>query len=79
MAPHNGQMTTATVREWYEEDGWGVLDSAETPGGCFAHFSNIEMDGFRSLQQGQTVWIDWEKPGFKQDGYDYRATIVRPA
>jgi CspA family cold shock protein len=40
---------TATVREWYDEEGWGVLDSPETPEGCWAHFSNIETDGFRSL------------------------------
>lgn len=26
---------TATVREWRDEEGWGVLDSPETPGGCF--------------------------------------------
>jgi CspA family cold shock protein len=54
-----------------------VLDSAETPGGCFAHFSDIDMDGYRTLEQGQTVWIEWEQPGFKQDGYDYRTTTVR--
>jgi cold shock protein len=70
-------MIKATVREWYEEEGWGVLDSAETPGGCFAHFSDIELDGYRTLENGQTVWIEWERPGFKQDGYDYRATTVR--
>jgi CspA family cold shock protein len=70
-------MIKATVREWYHEEGWGVLDSAETPGGCFAHFSQIEMDGYRSLENGQTVWIEWERPGFKQDGYDYRVTTVR--
>jgi cold shock protein len=70
-------MIKATVREWYEEEGWGVLDSAETPGGCFAHFSDIELDGYRTLENGQTVWIEFEQPGFKQDGYDYRATTVR--
>ncbi|MBH5147948.1 MULTISPECIES: hypothetical protein [Rhodococcus] len=25
--------TTATMREWHGELGWGVLDSPETPGG----------------------------------------------
>ena len=42
-------MTTATVRTWSDEEGWGVLDCAETPGGCFAHFSDVQMLGFRSL------------------------------
>jgi cold shock CspA family protein len=31
----------ATVREWRDEDGWGILD-AEV-GDVFVHFSNIEM------------------------------------
>jgi CspA family cold shock protein len=72
-------MTPATVREWYEAEGWGVLDSAETPGGCFAHYSNIAMSGYRTLRPGQSVQLAWEAPGFRQDGYDYRATEVVPA
>jgi CspA family cold shock protein len=71
-------MTSATVREWYEGERWGVLDSAETPGGCFAHYSALEMDGYRSLAPGQHVEMEWEAPGFKQDGYDFRAVRVRP-
>ncbi|MGC0423622.1 cold-shock protein [Embleya sp. AB8] len=71
-------MITATVREWYEEEGWGVLDSAETPGGCFAHFSDIEMAGFRTLDPGRQVRLEWEAPGFRQDGYDFRARRVVP-
>ena len=70
-------MITATVREWFAEDGWGVLDSAETPGGCFAHYSAIEMEGYRSLAPGQSVQLEWEAPGFLQDGYVYRAVRVR--
>ncbi|GAA5700568.1 hypothetical protein Save01_01368 [Streptomyces avermitilis] len=30
-------MVTATVREWPDEKGWGVLDSPKTPGGCIGH------------------------------------------
>jgi CspA family cold shock protein len=71
-------MTTATVREWYEEDGWGVVDSVETPGGCFVHFSDVETRGLRQLTPGQQVELDWEAPGFKQDGFDYRAVRVVP-
>lgn len=46
--------TTATVREWHGELGWGVLDSPETPGGCWAHFSNIDGPGYRTLTVGET-------------------------
>ena len=70
-------MTLATVREWDDEEGWGVLDSPETPGGCFAHFVEIEgPEGFRHLAAGQRVELEWEAPGFKQDGYDFRAVRV---
>lgn len=71
-------MVRATVREWYDEDGWGVLDCPETPGGCFAHFSILEMDGYRSLKRGSVVELEWEAPGYNQDGYVYRAVRVVP-
>ncbi|GAA1541954.1 hypothetical protein GCM10009827_071810 [Dactylosporangium maewongense] len=68
--------TTATTREWRIDEGWGVLDSPDTPGGCWAHFSAIDMPGFRALERGQVVRLDWESPG--QDGFDYRAVRVVP-
>ncbi|MDG9701835.1 cold shock domain-containing protein [Streptomyces sp. DH37] len=71
-------MVIATVREWHEEEGWGVLDCPETPGGCWGHFSCIEMDGYRTLRAGQQVDLVWEAPGFRQDGYDYRALRIIP-
>ncbi|MGY6020367.1 cold shock domain-containing protein [Streptomyces spinosirectus] len=71
-------MVIATVREWYDEEGWGVLDSPETPGGCFGHFAHVQMPGFRTLSAGQQVDLIWEAPGFQQDGYDYRALSIVP-
>jgi CspA family cold shock protein len=68
----------ATVREWSDEEGWGVLDSPETPGGCFGHYADIQAPGFRTLSPGQQVDLVWEAPGFKQDGYDYRAVNIVP-
>lgn len=65
-----------TVREWNESDGWGVIDSPATPGGCWAHFSNLDMQGFRKLQPGQGVDVEFEP--VEQDGYSYRAVHVRP-
>ncbi|PZT77477.1 MULTISPECIES: cold-shock protein [unclassified Streptomyces] len=71
-------VVTATVREWRDEEGWGVLDSAATPGGCFGHYSTIEAPGFRTLSPGQEVDLVWEAPGFRQDGYAYRAVSITP-
>lgn len=67
-------MVSAVVRQWSDEEGCGVLDSTETPGGCWTHFSHVEGDGFRTLSAGQVVDLDWESPG--QDGYGFRAVRV---
>ncbi|MST34285.1 cold shock domain-containing protein [Acidimicrobiaceae bacterium USS-CC1] len=66
------------VRSWDDEQGWGVIDTPETPGGCFVHFSNIAGSGYRTLHSGEPVLLTYEQPGFKQDGYDFRALTVWP-
>jgi CspA family cold shock protein len=65
-----------TVRVWREDEGWGVIDSDETPGGCWAHFSAAAVPGYATFSSGQKVHLDWESPG--QDGYDFRAVRVWP-
>jgi CspA family cold shock protein len=71
---------TATVEWWSEEEGSGALtESDEMPGGAFVHFSAIQMEGYKSLRQGQKVDARIEGPlPFDQDGYRYRATAVWP-
>lgn len=63
-----------TVRTWHDEQGWGVLDSDATPGGCWTHFSVLDLDGYRSLASGQQVRLTAESPG--QDGFPWRAVRV---
>ncbi|WP_329526265.1 cold-shock protein [Streptomyces sp. NBC_01462] len=67
-------MTKAEVRVWHEEEGWGVIDSEETPGGCWVHFSAIEMSGFHFLSVGDHVTLEWEAG--EQDGFQFRAVRV---
>ncbi len=67
----------ATIREWHTDEGWGVIDSPDTPGGCWAHFSAAAVPGSAHFAPGQQVDLDWETPG--QDGYAFRATRFRPA
>jgi CspA family cold shock protein len=69
-------LIAAVVREWSDEQGWGVLDSPETPGGCWTHFSHIRSEGYRSLTAGQRVWIGVEH-AVDQDGFRWRATQVQ--
>jgi CspA family cold shock protein len=66
-----------TVREWHDEEGWGVVDSPETPGGCWTHLSHLTIAGFGRLSAGQIVELEWESPG--QDGFPYRAVRAWPA
>jgi len=73
----SARSTRGIVREWHEEAGWGVIDSPETPGGCWAHFSSIVAVGYRALRAGQPVGLEWEAAD--QDGFAYRATAVHAA
>jgi ADP-ribose pyrophosphatase YjhB (NUDIX family) len=62
------------VREWHSDLGWGVLDSDATPGGCWAHFSSVLMDGYRTLEEGQAVRFEFDRG--RQDGFAFRAVAV---
>ena len=66
---------SGTVSEWYDADGWGVLSSEATPGGCWAHFSNVRGPA-GSLAPGSRVDFTYEVAD--QDGYAYRALVVVP-
>jgi CspA family cold shock protein len=66
-----------TVHSWHDGDGWGVLDSESTPGGCWAHFSSVLTAGYRALQPGSVVEFEFEVAD--QDGYAFRAREVWPA
>jgi CspA family cold shock protein len=69
-------MVDGIVKTWDEDEGWGVLTSPNVPGEVFAHFSNIDAEGYRSLRDGEHVRFDWEDFPAGQDGYFYRATRV---
>src|SRR4051812_30956794 len=69
-------VVTAKIREWHTDLGWGVIDSPETPGGCWAHFSAAAVSGYADFGSGEAVSLEWESPG--QDGYSYRAVRFWP-
>jgi len=66
-----------TVRTWDDDEGTGVIDSADTPGGCWVNFSSLVMEGFHSLTVGDHVTFTYEAG--QQDGFGYRAVLVWPA
>ena len=69
--------STGTVRLWHAEEGWGVLDSDATPGGCWTHCSAVLVPGYRGLYSGSAVEFTFESA--EQDGYPFRAVEVWPA
>jgi CspA family cold shock protein len=72
----SGMTVEGVVREWHPEQGWGVIDAHDTPGGCWAHYSSVAIDGYRELVPGQDVALEWE--AVDQDGFRYRARRVWP-
>ena len=65
-------MATGTVKFFNEQKGFGFI-SRETGDDVFVHFSAIQGDGFKTLQEGQRVEFDIGK-GKKGD----EAQNVRP-
>ena len=47
-------MSEGTVKWFNDQKGFGFIESDEV-GDVFVHYSSIEGDGFKSLQEGQRV------------------------
>lgn len=47
-------MATGTVKWFNGEKGYGFISREEGPD-VFVHFSNIQMQGFKTLEEGQRV------------------------
>ena len=66
------------VREYDDREGIGVIDSLDTPGGCWFHYSMIEVPGRKTLSVGQLVRFTFES-AVEQDGFAFRAVKVWPS
>ena len=51
-------MATGTVKWFNDAKGFGFIEPDQGGGDIFAHFSAIQMDGFRTLKQGSKVKYD---------------------
>ncbi len=67
-------MGTGTVKWFNDQKGYGFIAPDDGGEDLFVHHSNIAMDGFRSLQEGQQVEFE---AGQGRKGPE--ATQVRPA
>jgi CspA family cold shock protein len=64
-----------TVKFFNQVKGWGGIESDETLGDVWVHFSAIEGEGYRELVGGESVEFRYEVA--QQDSWNYRATWVR--
>ena len=71
---------TGSVRIWHAEQGWGVFDSSETPGGCWADANEVmSMEQPLDLRPGSPVRFAWVDIGpVLIEGFHYRAHSFYP-
>jgi len=51
-------MATGIVKWFSNAKGYGFISPDEGGDDIFAHFSSIEMEGYKSLKEGQQVEFD---------------------
>ena len=66
-------MATGTVKWFNAEKGYGFISQAEGAD-VFVHFSAIQMNGYRSLEEGQQVEFE-----VNEGPKGLQAASVRPA
>ena len=73
----NERLTGAgTVKFWKAEKGWGAIVLDDTGFDVWGHFSAVETTGYRSLEAGQRVQVEYEM--VEQDSFRARAVRIVP-
>ncbi len=67
-------MSSGTVKWFNEKKGFGFITPDDGGEDLFVHYSNLEVDGFRTLRDGQKVQFE---PAKGRKGME--ATKVRPS
>lgn len=70
-------MATGTVKWFSDAKGFGFIEPDEKGADVFAHFSAIQMDGFRTLKQGCRV--SYELQAGPKGPHAYNITIAPAA
>ena len=52
--------TKGTVKWFHSSKGFGFIEPTEGGDDVFAHFSEIQMDGYKTLAEGQEVVYELE-------------------
>ena len=70
-------MNTGVVKWFNSSKGYGFITNDETGEEVFVHFSGIQVDGFKTLEEGQKVTFDVESD--PKDSRKLRAVNVHIA
>lgn len=68
-------MTTGTVKWFNNAKGFGFISTEESEQDIFAHYSTIQMDGYRTLKAGQLVQFEVEEGPKGFHAHDIRPLI----
>ena len=69
-------MNKGTVKWFNQEKGYGFISNDDGSGDVFVHFSAIQMDGYKTLAEGQKVTYETEPD--PRDSAKMRAVNVVP-
>ena len=69
-------MKTGTVKWFNAEKGFGFIANDDGSDDVFVHFSAIQTDGFKTLNEGQKVSFDTEQD--PKNSSKVRAINVKP-
>lgn len=53
-------MTNGTVKWFNNDKGYGFIENEEGGADVFVHFSSIQIEGFKTLKEGQKVTFEIE-------------------
>ena len=67
-------MKTGTVKFFNDQKGWGFVTETETGTDYFLHFSSIQVEGFKTIAEGQEVTFETVEDGER----GLQAVNVRP-
>ena len=70
-------MNSGTVKWFNSEKGFGFISNDNGGDDVFVHFSSIQSDGYKSLNEGDKVTFNTEQD--PKDSRKLRATNVRIA
>ena len=72
-------MATGTVKWFNDAKGFGFIAPADGGADVFAHFSAVQMEGFRTLRQGDLVSFELAQGPKGQLAQNIRSASALPA